>query len=977
MIRPIIIESASRGRRLDPSQSRPRSLEMVGQDNRPVLSWILHALGKLAADRPLYVGGYHIEKVIESFPGLDIRYHDVRSRDGELAALCGCVADAQSLLLIDASTVVLPGALEKLCTASLARGVYDRDRLAGLYFLAGDHVAPSLAVARTILQKDASASIEAWFDRLTATAVDVSGLAAPIVDQEAVARTIFRGKAQALDNLAPLVRKACFLPRERISLSDWTSSKDVVLDRIQQAFSHQSLVVRSSASGEDDLYQSAAGKYVSMLDVKCDDRRALQSAIERVIASYGTNGRSHNLDDEILVQPYLADVQASGVLLTRDPRSGAPYFVLNEDNSSGRSDVVTGGGEGCVHQHFAAWSALDGQDLPPELRRAVGFGKELIELSYLDALDIEYAVGKDGRCHLLQARPLPAARRKSDVADDDLLDLVAGIEQFVEQRMKPLAGLVGATTAFGVMPDWNPAEMIGLSPRPLALSLYQTLIGSEPWAQARHLIGYRDVRPESLIVSLGGRPYVDVRASLNSFLPASLDDSTGAKWVDACLERLRSEPTLHDKIEFEIAITCLGPDWPLDSQRMSEAGIVPADYARHLRPLTAGILQNSSETIGRQLKTLEVLGSRRSDLQAKAGRGLHAIARDIAHHLHDCRRLGLVPFSILARCTFVAMSYLRGFARTGVIDDAQYQDFLRAIPTVAGTIAEDIGRDLPVADLVARYGHLRPNSYEITSPNYAADPERFLRTPLTQPSNLHSDRLARDVLGASARQIEKSLSDVGLDVPFDALIDFLVAAIAGRERAKFEFMKSLDAVLECTAKLGELLEFDRNQLSFLPVEDLLRLSTNSFTRADRAQLRRTVTFHEKRWAATRAIRLPDLVCYAKDVLAFRSEAWRANFVTRTCVSGRAFWLDDMDPRPDLAGAIVITRAADPGYDWIFAHGIAGLVTQYGGVASHMAIRAAEFGLPAAIGCGALTIDSLRGARMIELDCAAERVRAIG
>ena len=41
----------------------------------------------------------------------------------------------------------------------------------------------------------------------------------------------------------------------------------------------------------------------------------------------------------------------------------------------------------------------------------------------------------------------------------------------------------------------------------------------------------------------------------------------------------------------------------------------------------------------------------------------------------------------------------------------------------------------------------------------------------------------------------------------------------------------------------------------------------------------------------------------------------------------------------------------------------------------MAIRAAEFGLPAAIGCGALVLESLRGAAAIELDCAAERVRA--
>ena len=29
------------------------------------------------------------------------------------------------------------------------------------------------------------------------------------------------------------------------------------------------------------------------------------------------------------------------------------------------------------------------------------------------------------------------------------------------------------------MPDWNPAEIIGIKPKPLALSLYQELITNE------------------------------------------------------------------------------------------------------------------------------------------------------------------------------------------------------------------------------------------------------------------------------------------------------------------------------------------------------------------------------------------------------------------------------------------------------------------------------------------------------------------
>src|SRR5712671_6784576 len=396
MIRPIIIESSSRGRRLDPSQSRPRSLDIVGDENRPVLEWILHALRQIASDEPLYVGGYHIEKIIESFPGLSVRYHQQRDQEGELGALCCCEPAHGPLLLVSASTVVLPGALEKLCAQPVARGVYNGGRSAGVFFLGAQHVAPALDLAHGLLGKDRQATIEALFDRLgTVASIDLDGFAAPIVDQEAVARTIFRGKAQTLDNLAPLVRKATFLPRERLFLADWRSGREGVLDRIMRAFPNETLVVRSSASCEDGLHASGAGKYRSVLDVPRSDRRALSVAIDAVVASYAIDGRAPDAADEVLVQPQLQNLRASGVLLTRDPRSGAPYFVISEDRTSGRSDVVTAGSEGIVNQQFVAWPARASEALSADTRRVLEFGGELIALSRLDALDVEYALGID------------------------------------------------------------------------------------------------------------------------------------------------------------------------------------------------------------------------------------------------------------------------------------------------------------------------------------------------------------------------------------------------------------------------------------------------------------------------------------------------------------------------------------------------------------------------------------------------------
>ena len=41
------------------------------------------------------------------------------------------------------------------------------------------------------------------------------------------------------------------------------------------------------------------------------------------------------------------------------------------------------------------------------------------------------------------------------------------------------------------MPDWNPAEIIGRRPTPLALSLYRELITDNIWALQRRDYGYK------------------------------------------------------------------------------------------------------------------------------------------------------------------------------------------------------------------------------------------------------------------------------------------------------------------------------------------------------------------------------------------------------------------------------------------------------------------------------------------------------
>nr|AIE93127.1 Phosphoenolpyruvate synthase/pyruvate phosphate dikinase [uncultured marine thaumarchaeote AD1000_31_G03] len=75
----------------------------------------------------------------------------------------------------------------------------------------------------------------------------------------------------------------------------------------------------------------------------------------------------------------------------------------------------------------------------------------------------------------------------------------------------------------------------------------------------------------------------------------------------------------------------------------------------------------------------------------------------------------------------------------------------------------------------------------------------------------------------------------------------------------------------------------------------------------------------------------------------------------------------------MENKILLIENADPGFDWIFTKNPAGLITKYGGVASHMAIRCAEMALPAAIGCGEIIFSRLVSSSKIELDCKNQQI----
>lgn len=119
---------------------------------------------------------------------------------------------------------------------------------------------------------------------------------------------------------------------------------------------------------------------------------------------------------------------------------------------------------------------------------------------------------------------------------------------------------------------------------------------------------------------------------------------------------------------------------------------------------------------------------------------------------------------------------------------------------------------------------------------------------------------------------------------------------------------------------------------------------------------------------SRSFKLSYLIRSARDVYIVPQHRCTPNFITDKNIDARIVKVDThCTENIKLEGAIACIESADPGYDWIFTRNIAYLITKYGGTNSHMAIRCAEYGLPAAIGCGEMLYNKILSTKRCILD----------
>ncbi len=764
-------------------------------------------------------------------------------------------------------------------------------------------------------------------------------------------------KAQTLKDLKEVITSATVLPLIKFKALEYKSQKEYILNQCFDIFNTK-LIVRSSSQNEDNLEYSNAGRFESVLNVKLE-KDEINQAILKVIKSY----ENTCTNDEVFIQPMLENISMSGVVFTADMDTLSPYYIINYDISGTTTNVTSGiSNDLKTFISYKDYKHIEDKKLELLLKAS----KECEDIFDNNFLDIEFAISQD-TLYILQVRAI-VINDKKDISTIDLKDSLQKIYRKIQRLNVQHPKLLGKKSIFGVMPDWNPAEIIGVKPKRLALSLYKELITDEIWAYQRDNYGYRNLRSFPLLVSFLGVPFIDVRVSFNSFIPEDLNDDIASKLVDYYIDELSNNITYHDKVEFKIVYSCyfFGISNKL-------AILENNDFNKdEIKQIKVSLLELTNKAINiedglykQDILKIQIL---KVNYEKIINSSLSLI--DKIYWLNeDCKRYGTLPFAGVARAAFIAVQFLNSLVEEKVLTSKEYDSFLNSLNTVSKQLNKDkscMSKD----EFIKLYGHLRPGTYDINSKRYDEDYGKYFSS---MNNNVKSENFKFSL--QQKQKIQQLLYYNGLTLEVEDFILFLKEAIEGREYLKFIFTKSLSKMLQYIEELGIKYAISREDIAYLDIQIILNLYSTLDHRDVKDILNNDIVKNKLFYQYTKAIKLPSLILDENDIYKFYLEKNEPNFITLKNVQSKIVNSNNLI-NSNLKDKIICIESADPGYDYLFTKDISGLITCYGGANSHMAIRCAELGIPAVIGCGENDFSLYEKANILSIDSLNKQVKIL-
>lgn len=755
------------------------------------------------------------------------------------------------------------------------------------------------------------------------------------------------------------------LPIYIVRSQEYFSDNSKIINAIIDFAQGQSVIVRSSSRQEDMSTYSNAGRFDSILNV-VPEFWAIKNAVDRVYSSYNVELK---MNEEILIQPMLKNIEKSGVVFTADMDTFADYYTVNYFEGDD-SSVVTSGGTNSL-KTFVKYKFSETTGSDDEITKLLDICKKIEKVLQNNALDIEFAIDKSGQVIILQVRPI-ATGSKARYEKMNLSSPLQRIYKKVKKLSSPHPFLLGHTTCFGVMPDWNPAEILGIRPKKLAISLYKELVTDSVWAHQRYDYGYRNLMMHPLMISFCGIPYIDTRITFNSFIPEKLNEKIAEKLVNYYLNKLSAYPKYHDKIEFEIVFSCYYLGIHDDLRQLLCCGFNENEITRiefSLLELTNQIISPKSGLYRKDIEKIYIL----EENYNKIVQSDISVVDKIYWLIEECKAYGTLPFAGVARAAFIAVQFLKSFINIGIINQNEYDAYMNSLDTVNKRMNYDLIKyyngEIKREEFLEQYGHIRPGTYDIMSKRYDEAFDEYFGGHMCL--DIRNDDIIFSFSEEQLNCIQMELEQNGLLITAKELMDFIKTSIEGREYLKFIFTKSVSYILRLIEELGTRVGIKRCDMAYLDISLIKQLYVDLYTGDIGTIFEENIRNNKVQYQNAIQIKLPSIIVNSEDVYAFYLLGEEPNYITQKSITADTIMFNDNIY--EVEGKIVFVQSADPGYDFLFSKRIGGLITQFGGANSHMAIRCAELGIPAVIGVGEKNYTVWSRYSKITLDCLKKQV----
>ena len=757
---------------------------------------------------------------------------------------------------------------------------------------------------------------------------------------------------------------------------------DAVAAAARQAYADLgggAVAVRSSATAEDLPGASFAGQQDTYLNVSGED--AVLDAIQRCWASLWNERavayrRANGIDDRTVslavVVQRMVDASAAGVLFTADPITGRRRRTavdaiadLGEKLVSGAVDpdhyVVDTATREIVERRSIGQEVVLADD---ELLALASLG-DRVERHFGAPQDIEFAIDRERRVWLVQSRPITTMYPLPSDAPEP------GRELRVYFSANVFQGYFEPLTPMGIQ--------------------FFRLMGTSIFRLFGAHVADLTAGPKA-IVEAGMRLFFDVTPVVRDPVGRTLFEratAMGESRSSVVLARLASDPRL----------PLVGRS-RLRTVRRIAAGLVRAGI-----PLAAlRVLWSPCETRARYVREMDAMIRVPLAPDADAAARLDAFERLILTAAPRMlpRMLGMIVPAMLS--LGLAWWLLRGRAR-----DEEIQTITRDAPDNPTTEMDlalwslsvqvradrdscvallertpaDLARAyrahaLParlqagLAAFLARYGFRSIGEIDIGVPRWSEDPTHIVGA-LANYARLDHEALAPDAQFIKGEReaeamMESLLARVG--GPRRIVLGFVLrrvrALIGSREAPKFhlirllvtpgrELLKSVGVELAARGRIAQA-----DDIFFLTLPEARRAASREDLREVAA--RRRLTFERER----RRRRIPRVLLSdgtdAEAALVSTTGGLRGSPASPGMVSGVARVIRLPEGARLEPGEILVAPSTDPGWTPLFLTA-GGLVMEMGGMMSHGAVVAREYGIPAVVGVASATDQITSGQRL--------------